>query len=293
MKVAFMSDLHIDFYIREKNPQSPKFTKQVMEYCNLIKLETDADVLIIPGDLGHYNQQDKEFLTICKRYYKHVILVRGNHDMYLVSPSLQKKYLKDSMNRVLEMKRWCSENDIHYLDGDIISIEGYNFGGVGMSWDKSFYERLEGKEVSDAVITEFFNNTMNDSKLIFGGSDNLRIPTAYGGTYFKSSFDHFNYFKSEYQKLQRINDFDNIDVMVTHYPPVQPPKMANDYGEDLSSTFYMFDGETDVKRISPKYWLFGHMHSTYDFEKHGTKFMCNPCGYPGEGLPTYVKVIEI
>ena len=83
MKVDYISDLHLDFWIRELNPQSPKFQKQIDQYLDMIHAK-GGDVLIIAGDLGHYFQQDSAFLLACKELYRHVMLVRGNHDMYLI-----------------------------------------------------------------------------------------------------------------------------------------------------------------------------------------------------------------
>lgn len=295
MKIHYLSDTHLDFWIREQNPQSPKFQKQLDEYIDMLKL-APVDVLIIAGDLGHYYAQDRAFLLACTEIYRHVILVRGNHDMYLVSGQQQKKYLKDSMNRVFELKAFCRNNGIHYMDGDIISIDGVTFGGVGMSWDKSYYSKLSGSVPSDNEVREFFNNTMNDSRLIFmDGKNNGVVETTHGDHYIKSGFDPFDYFKKEYDKLQRINDFDDVDVMVSHYVPVNPYDFGGlkRYKEDLSSTFYMFDGYADVQRINAKYWIFGHMHNNYNFVYDDTKFLCNPIGYPGENLYNTVKEFEI
>lgn len=297
MKVDFISDLHTDFYVREANPQTPKFQKQIKDMINLMK-PNNHDVLIIAGDLGHYNQQDKALLQELRHYYNRIILVRGNHDMYLVSSNLQKKYLYDSKNRYLEMRMWCKEQDgIHYLDGDIICINGITFGGVGMSWDKTYYDylnRSDGHIASNGEIKEFFNNTMNDAKLIFGGKPNYDVSTSYGCKYLQSSFDYKSYFESEKKKLEQIMDYDDVDIMVSHYTPVIPENYEKTtYGLSSSSTFYMFDGYKDVERISPKYWIFGHMHAEYDFKYKDTRFLCNAFGYPGEGLPTKIKTIEI
>lgn len=293
MKIDIISDLHLDFWCRETNPTHRNFEKQIDDF--ILKLgfkDSNSETLIIAGDLGHFNSQDQALLTKLKQIYTYIFLVRGNHDMYLISNSQKSKYLLDSKNRYLEMKRWCKENGIHYLDGNIVSVDGYNFAGCGMSWDSSYYNLLEKREASRGEITEFFNNTMNDSRLIYAGSDNYKIPTAYGASYFKSSFDPFKYFEDEYNKLQRINDYDNIDIMISHYIPMHSlidPK----YTDDLSSTFYCFDGHKDVQRINPKIWVFGHTHVGVDNTLENTRFICNPLGYPGERPFTIVQTIEI
>ena len=291
MKIDYISDIHIDFRVREMNPNSPKIKKQVKELIEEIGISNSkSDVLIIAGDLGHYFSQDSEFLLQCKEIYKHIILVRGNHDMYLVSKSQQSKYLFKSENRYLELKRFCSNNDIHYLDGNVICIDGIKIGGLGMSWDKSFLDTIT--DTSDDEVNELFIRYMNDARLIMDGEP-YYIPMAYGSSVYRSTFKHKDYFIKELDKLKNIEP---VDIMVTHYYPLSsylPVTYPKQYKEDVCSTFYMFNGEQELKRINPKYWIFGHMHKEYDFFFDNTNLLCNPLGYPGERTYGKVKTIEI
>ena len=291
LKVDYCSDVHLDFWCKEYNPQSPKFKRLLKNFIeNLGYGKSQSNVLIIAGDLGHYNQQDKAFLLELKKIYKYILLVRGNHDMYLVS-SQKARYDLNSFNRINDMKVFCEENEIHYLDGQIINIDGFNFSGVGMSWDKYYYEKISQKTVSDYEIQRYFHNTMNDGRLIYGGSDNYDVPTAYGGSFYNSSFDTFKYFKDEYQKLSNIHDYNNIDVMISHYVPLVIEDMPSRFKNSLATTFYMFDGYSDIERINPQYWVFGHTHMQYDFiyPKTNTRFLCNPIGYPQENIYIGIK----
>jgi len=288
MKVGFTSDTHIDFWVDRLNPQHKNFDKQVEKYIKNILQPENADVLIIAGDLGHYFQQDTAVLKKLKQFYKHILLVVGNHDMYLVSKKQQSKYLYDSYNRVLEMKKFCRENDgFHLMDGDTIVIDGYKFGGTGMSWDGTHLEVLTGENPSEGTLKELFYDTMNDANLIFGGGENYDYPTAYGGRHRIRTFDPFSYFKSQYEKLQEIES--GLDVMITHYAPLLPTETK--YFDKKSTAFYYFDGRKDIKRIKPKYWFFGHMHDKFDFMYDETHFLCNPIAYPGEN--SYSKIEHI
>lgn len=294
MKVDYISDIHIDFWCRETNPQHPKFHKQLEKLISILKIpETNSEVLIIAGDLGHYNHQDKEFLLKCKQYYKKIFLVRGNHDMYLIGKQ-EMKYSLNWRNRAQDLKLWCNENNIDYLDGDIIEYNGKKFAGVGMSWDRSYYEYLQKRNVRNSEILEFYKNTMNDAKLILEGGENYKVPTSYGGSYLHSTFNQFNYFEEEYEKLQNIRDYDDINVMISHYVPTNPFIYGiKHYEKDLASTFYMFNGEKDIERIQPEKWIFGHMHFNYNFIHKDVNFLCNPLGYPGEDTYNVVKTFEI
>ena len=294
MKVDFISDVHLDFWIRELNPQNRKMDSQINTFISTIlpNRSNAGDVLIIAGDLGHYFSQDSKFLLALKEIYKHIILVAGNHDLYLISTAQENKYLHDSNNRILEMKRFCKENDIHYLDGNTIVIDGYKFAGCGMSWDETHYfSMIENATRSD--VTELFNEVMNDSRLIFGGKPNYRQTGMYGGYKFVSSFNPYEYFKKELSKLDKIDENDLIDVMVTHYAPHKPIGMREKYEFSLSSTFYYFDGGELINRLKPKFWIFGHTHDNYDYTYKNTHFKCNPLGYPGENTYNVIKSFEI
>lgn len=287
MKIYYSSDLHIDFYVSETKNQK-QIQKAIDSYFQITGIdkipEEERNIFIIPGDLSNYNSVAKEFIKRLKELFKYIILVPGNHDRYLCSKNQATKYNFKSQNRIDEMKQFCSENNIHYLDGNIIEIQGKKFAGLGMSWDKFYYNKLEKREASNAEVLNFYDNYMHDSKFIMDGFEPYTIPLVYGGSYFKTSLDALEFFEKEYNKLQNFNDFDNIDVMITHYVPTVPHGIRTKYALDRGSTFYMFNGEKDIERIAPKFWLFGHMHDKFDFVHKDVRFLCNPVGYPGETL---------
>ena len=291
MKIDYISDTHIDFRIKEINPNSPKLEKEIIKLItNLGMKDSDSETLIIAGDIGHYFRQDSLFLKMSKNYYKNVIVVRGNHDMYLIG-SQQSKYKHSSSSRYNKLKEFCKNNEIYYLDGDIIEIDGIKIGGVGMSWDKSYLEILQG-ETSDFEASELFKRTMNDARLIMEGMV-YNVNTAYGGGFLKTTFNQLEYFEEEMKKLRSIKE---ADVMVSHYYPLSnilPDGYPESYKDDPSSTFYMFDGEKEVQRINPKYWIFGHMHRNYNFFYNNTNLLCNPLGYPSEYSYGKVMTIEL
>ena len=290
MKIHFLSDVHIDHYCYDTSSRA-KMNRQIDEFFRMSKIdkilelpEDERKVFIIPGDLSNSNTVAKVFLIRLKELFQYIIIVPGNHDRYLTSKSQAQKYKFQSQSRIDEMKQFCKENDIIYLDGEIVEIEGKKFAGLGMFWDKSYYNYLEKRESSDNEVLNFYDNYMNDSKYIMDGLEPIKISLAYGGSYLKTSFNALEFFEKEHQKLQKFNDFDDIDVMITHYVPTIPYGIKTKYALERGTTFYMFNGEKDIERISPKFWLFGHMHDKFDFIHKDTRFLCNPMGYPGETL---------
>jgi len=189
------------------------------------------------------------------------------------------------------MKAFCRENEgFHYLDGNVVNINGINFGGAGMHWDGSFAKTL-CSDMTDGELLGHWENVMNDANLIYWeGKDHIKVPTAYGGSYSVPSFKPLDFFKSQKEKLDKI---DAVDVMITHYAPRIPDNMRQRYKEDLASSFYYFDGSEYVERLKPKYWVYGHTHDRVDETENGCNFLCNPLGYPGENTYNVIKRFEI
>ena len=270
MKIDYISDTHLDFWCKQINTQHKKFSIQLEKYIKLLQ-PNYHDLLIIAGDIGHYFKQDKLFLLELKKYYTHICIVPGNHDMYLVSKRLQQLYNYDSINRLDELANFCYENEgFHYLDEGVISIDGLKVAGLGMHWDTSYANKYYPEKSVEDIIS-IWNSTMNDSSLIFNKKKNLS----------KASFDPIKYFNSEYKKLQEFENCQNIDIMVTHYGPKVPDNLPLEY-KNIVTTFYYFDGEEDIKRISPRYWIYGHTHKAHEETYHYTDLLCNPVGYPSE-----------
>jgi len=102
MKVDILSDLHLDFYFK------PHLTtaENVASFFELIftdhKTRKIGDVLIIAGDIGHYNKQNIEVLkTLQKEFYKHIICVLGNHDYYLIGSESKYTFENNVLNHAL------------------------------------------------------------------------------------------------------------------------------------------------------------------------------------------------
>jgi predicted phosphodiesterase len=294
MKIAYCSDTHLDFYVKEINPQSPKQKKQIKAYIeNILKpQEAKAEVLILSGDIGHYFTQDTSLITELKNYYNHIILTFGNHDMYLVSKSQKRKYLNKSWNRVLELKRWCSEQEnIHFLDGKSVVIEGVSFGGAGMHWDGSYYKTATGIKGTEEVWLENWKRSMNDAKLILDGRDVTTISLPYAGYELLNSFDPLEFFKKEKEKLEKI---EYCDVMISHYGPKPADDMPTKYIKNRSTTFYYFNGLKEIERLNCKFWIYGHTHDHVDEIYKNCRLLCNPIGYPGENLKSKkIRTFEI
>lgn len=283
LKIGYFSDTHIDYYIKQKQ-KSNKLVKQLDSYLESIGAKEERDILILAGDIGDYFIQNSEFILELKKYTKYLVLTYGNHDLYLCSKNQQNKYLNNSNNRKLELKQFCIENDIIFLDGNVVFIEGIKIAGLCMSWDGKFNKQMQnGISDEKEEMKKIYDKNMSDAKYIMFGKKPLLFKD--GMSYNKrviSKTDPFEFFKEERKKLDEISSLERIDIMVSHYPPIIPKNIPKEYIDDDCSSFYYFDGKKDIERISPKYWIFGHTHVDYNFKENETNLLCNPIGYPVE-----------
>jgi len=163
MRIDYISDVHLDHYISDTNASSPKFIKKMEELVrNRIMpagIGTDfilGEVLIVAGDISHYNQQSMFFLIELKKYYDNIILVHGNHDMYLISSKQASKYQYSSDLRINELKDICERLNVIFLDGDIVNFKNIRIGGT-CSW----------YNLPTSIDIENWKKVMNDSEYIY------------------------------------------------------------------------------------------------------------------------------
>jgi Icc-related predicted phosphoesterase len=270
LKIDYISDLHLDFYIKETDQNSWKFKRKISEFLEDILPEDKGDILIIAGDISHYNNQTKGILLIAKEYYGEVFITWGNHELYLISNSISSKYKDNSFNRLIELKEICDEIDVKFLDGNKFIVNGVSIAGSGNWYNASH---------------ELFQNVSNDSNLIY---TNLQ----YGmyGAKVKKTIDESKFAQEEYVKLL---DIGSCDILVTHVGISEPTReegMPDDYIESGCNSLY-YSNTDIIEELKPKVHIFGHSHAGFDFKRGGCNFYCNPLGYPNENSITKCEQI--
>lgn len=271
MKIAYTSDIHLDFWISETSNED-KINRSIVNFIDRILEPTAADVLVIAGDIGHYNNTNIILLKRLQKIYKDVVIVSGNHDKYLVSGGQRSKYQYNSYSRVKEFKDMCITEGIHYLDGSTVDINGVKFGGTELWYD-----------ISDPKVRQLWENYYNDSKLIYLS---YPITVPYSGR-LAPTFDSQSHYKNEMIKLSNI---DSCDIFVSHVLPIEQPYESN-YDPEFD-VFYWCDALKHLKRMEVKHAIYGHSHEARKFSHKGIEFYNSAIGYPSEQLYQKIEVFE-
>lgn len=269
MKVDVTSDLHVDFWIDVKKPAT-KQKKLITEWIAKLLPEAPSDVIVIAGDIGHYNWQNKILFDVLRKTYKKVIWTSGNHDLYMISHSIRDQFNGNSFERLGNMIALANAIDgVHYLDGTTIQIGDFTIGG-GSAWYDGSYAK-EKYKYGDSDIRALWRASMNDANLIYDPRNTLHG--------ILNIFEHAN---QENAKLDNI--YDKCDLVVTHIAP-DWHHIVGKY-ETTTTAFYCFDGREMLKGMKPNaHWLFGHTHDLFYYEHpSGPTMVCNPLGYPYNGL---------
>ena len=266
MKIYYCSDLHLDFYI--SNFSENKSRKL---YDKLFK-DISGDVIIIAGDISHYNVLTYNFLKLFKEHFDLVLFVGGNHEKYNTSKKQKLKYRSHNakMNELEEMV--SNDKNIEYLNGRTIIYNGIKFGGAD-----GWYDGVYSKYIDPSKnIIDIWKTSMNDSKLIPGISD------------------FYDIFKDEITKIKNVLS-EEPDIMISHIAPICSSRIFSErFKNDITSAFYCFDGEYLLNEIhKPKFWIYGHIHDALELDIGGMKLLRNPLGYPKENSNFKMKYFSI
>jgi len=277
MKIAITSDIHLEF--GDWYPVNPE----------------GADVLILSGDImvasdlygTHKTDRFLDFLDNCKKEYKHVIFIMGNHEHYNGDFAESHKLLGGA----------CAERNIHFLDKACVRIDDVTFIG-GTLWTDMNKE--------DSLTLYHIKSMMNDFRIIRNSNRVVNFKDDEGRFHERvakfSPEDAVDDHKKMLGYIKTVieNDPTAKYVVVGHHAPSKlsiKPMYENDtlmnggYSSDLS--------EFILDRPQIKLWTHGHTHHEFDYMIGNTRIVCNPRGYVGyerhddKNEPYLPKVVSI
>ncbi|WP_151632519.1 metallophosphoesterase [Noviherbaspirillum aerium] len=233
MKVQIASDLHLDLL----QEQFPGY--RAVEH-------TDADVLVIAGDIHHGDAAIAAFAD----WPVPVIYVNGNHETYHEHyPGL-----------IARLRAASAASGIHYLEGDACVIGGVRFLGCCLWTDYRFGEMGQEAAMAEAEKILYDHRLIRTDEGLFSATAALRMHEA-----------------SRDWLAEKLDEgFDGPTVVVTHHSPHPNSVHPRFAGSPLNAAF--------VSDLSPlmgkaKLWIHGHVHDSFDYELAGTRVIANPRGY--------------
>lgn len=248
MKVSYISDLHMDFWVPFVSNQL-KLRKRTEDFIEeLIKTdEGERDVILLGGDFSHFNTQSLWMLNIFSKHYNQVMFCLGNHDFYLISKNQSEKYGNSSYNRATELieeSTKLASNIIPLIDDTLFTYKGVNFGGSTMWYPLETYDQQV-----------FYHNISNDSKLTKG--INIQKEHEKSIVNYKSMIDK------------------DMDVMLSHVP------LCHMRSHEMYGSTHCYFTPVDML---PNYVVMGHSHERAIYKKADSLLHINCGGYPRDGL---------
>lgn len=140
LRLQFASDLHLEF--------EPNRT----QFDDVLTLVEGCDTLVLNGDIGTTASKDvlRLFLTYCKKLWKEVFFIAGNHEYYHSS--------YDRANK--ELAQLCKECDVVWVLDHVHTWEEPSKWALVMAPLWSYIP---------PDLEDFVASQMNDYKLVEGG----------------------------------------------------------------------------------------------------------------------------
>lgn len=235
MKIQILSDLHCEFE-------------------NFVPTHTDADIVIIAGDLNTGTRGIKWI----RNYFSDipVIYVAGNHEFY-----------HHSMPKLIhDLQKETKNSNIFFLENEMFIYKDIAFMGCTL-WSDF---RLFGDNSHFAELAA--SEAMSDYRLIRVSPHYRLLRTIDTAKRHSISVD---WLKTEamFNKMKKV-------VVTHHAPSIQ--SLAMKFREDLVSAAYASNLEGLVEEINPLLWIHGHTHRCCEYMIGNTRVISNQKGYPDE-----------
>ncbi len=254
MKIQILSDLHNEFLRHgKKNPGH--------HWAGVIP-QTDADIIILAGDIDTGIKGVEWAVTESERLAKNIIYVLGNHEFY-----------GHEYNSVKEkIARHCEGTGVHCLNPAVYILDNVRFIGATLWTDYSADIRVPqdlamlyvDKALMDHRVIKYRSG---DSNRRFKPHDALAI-----------HMDELNWLKK-----QLGNSHKGKTVVVTHHGPHPVCQHPTFPVNEISTAFHSDQGNL-IEMNDIDVWVYGHTHANLDRVIFDTRIISNQAGYPGEGV---------
>jgi len=227
--------------------------------------ETDADCILIAGDLDNGRAATNWLIRQYNRLNKPIYFVLGNHEYYGKLYELEVALWKDALAGVDVTLLDYRTNPYVLLDDDILLL------------GDTLWTDFNGNDPESRAIANYY---MNDFQCILKAH---KQPTGKQYAGFKAE-DAYMEHLAALQRFREVRDdfWKYKCVVMSHHAPSYisvAPKYSND--RELNGA-YCSNLEEVMDELRVDLWVHGHTHSSFDYiTAQKTRVVCNPRGYHG------------
>jgi predicted phosphohydrolase len=253
MKIAYASDLHIEFY--KRYPQE------------LLSFPADSDVIVLAGDIDVGLRVVDSVQRIADDHPSAVIIwVAGNHEFYRTNIDEQIDAFREA---------FAGNPRIHFLENDRVDLGGVSFLGCTLWTDFTVLGAKDQRRAFDIArrsLTDFVLIEMGDGRRYTPEAAALRFEESHG------------FLAAQLERCDPENT-----VVVTHFPPGMETRNTN-FETDLLTAYFQTSATDLLGNNGPSLWIYGHNHFSNDLQIGKTRVVSNQLGYPNEaGNPAVVR----
>lgn len=222
------------------------------------------DLVVLAGDIDLGSRgiewAAKEFERVP------IVYIPGNHEFY----NPDGRTLQDIAG---EMQDLASLHGIDFLNPGIAEYNGWRFIGATLWSDFNLYGEDER-----AVSMDCARRGLNDFRLIWTEElegRNRRFQPA------DACDRHHKEREFLFAEIQKGDPA--CTVVVTHFVPTARA-IQKRYQGDILSPAFVTDLDDEITNSGVAAWVFGHIHSCWNFRLGRTQMISNQRGYPNEGV---------
>jgi len=246
MKLYMISDLHLEFGPMPSNYKPP----------------ADADVVLLPGDIGVGLQGVR---WAAETFDVPVIYVGGNHEFYGDGRYFSKHYRK--------MKEAAHGTNVTVLQNESVVIEGTRFIGTTLWTDMNLFGNVPLMEMQAFKMNDY-RCIMREPPTTMNWSNKPLLPM---------HTIHEHQIAMAFLMDELALDHDGPTVVLTHHAPSEESSKP-EFEHDSSNPFYASNLERFVEQCGAALWVHGHIHQSKDYMIGETRVATNPRGYIGQEL---------
>ena len=257
MKIQILSDLHNEFLRNGRSTPA--------HHWNGIIPETDADVIILAGDIDVGTLGIEWAIQESTRLCKPVVYVPGNHEFYH----------HEYFSLKTEMIDLCRGTDVNCLSSGVFIHSDVRIIGTTLWTDYAVNTQVPIDLVMESAISR-----MPDHRIIkfkSGGETRVFLPS-------DALLIHQKELSWIEQQLAR--PFEGKTVVVTHHGPHPACQHPGFQVSEITGAFH-----SDLTNIINAYdidlWVYGHTHANLDVVESNTRIVANQAGYPGENVTCF------